>query len=456
MKSKPRKYQAKTQMRTVENMLAPTSPSTDPGFFECVANAHTELKISWKLRDYIRVGNAAATLLALIPDNQNALKLQLKAAIRRGDDTDLVETARAAVAIAAPDVQGAAQQLATKRRWEDAATLLLILPENAVKTEQREALSRRIAAQLAAEGLQAKNEGNEEKAARLWQLGLRLSPEDAKIKRRLRQIVHSAAVKAVEANFDADPNSYIRTWHGVLTLSPDHSTALKRLATAYEKGGHHEASLELWARLVRLTPENPSVVRRVLRLALLTSQELDALVLLARVGASVPDDKIGEATRRAVFYQLRDFLRAHNYLLAAHRFSVLKKSSLDLSKYDDIQERVYRGAIRDYKRLMKEGNVKEATQLAELMLDIDGNNQFALTNLAQYSFKVTNFEQATSYYERLASVDGSNVKAWIGLARSLKKLGDHAGAVAAARKCLSVEPGNQIAEQIVTALATAA
>ncbi|MGX9182409.1 tetratricopeptide repeat protein, partial [Mesorhizobium sp. BHbdii] len=157
------------------------------------------------------------------------------------------------------------------------------------------------------------------------------------------------------------PNSYIRTWHGVLTLSPDHSTALKRLATAYEKGGHHEASLELWARLVRLTPENPSVVRRVLRLALLTSQELDALVLLARVGASVPDDKIGEATRRAVFYQLRDFLRAHNYLLAAHRFSVLKKSSLDLSKYDDIQERVYRGAIRDYKRLMKEGNVKEAT-----------------------------------------------------------------------------------------------
>ncbi|MER8846076.1 tetratricopeptide repeat protein [Mesorhizobium australicum] len=456
MKAKSRKYQPKTQMRTSENMLATANTSPDLGFFESVANAHTELKVSWKQRDYVRVGDAAATLLALIPDNQNALKLQLKAAIRRGDDTDLVATARAAAAIAAPDVQSAAHQLAAKRRWEDAATLLLALPENAEKTEQRETLSRRIAAQLAAAGLQAKNEGDEEKAARLWQLGLSLSPGDAKMKRRLRQLIHAAAVKAIEANFETDANTYIRNWHGVLALSPDHSTALKRLATAYEKGGHNEASLELWARLVRLTPENPSVVRRVLRLALLTNQELEALVLLASVGAAVPDDKIGEATRRAVFLQLREFLRTHNYLLAAHRFSVFKKSSLDLSKYDNIEERVFRGTVREYKRLMKEGSVKEATQLAELVLDIDSNNNFALANLAQYSFKVTNFEQAASYYDRLASVDGSSVKAWIGLARSHKKLGDLPAAVEAARRCLSIEPGNQIAAQIVTAFAPVA
>ncbi|REF89095.1 hypothetical protein DES32_0309 [Methylovirgula ligni] len=354
-----------------------------------------KLKSAWREGDLKAVLKLADSLPT---DLSGVQKLRLKAALKTEDWAVVSDAALHLVSEEPGLVLTAAKTLLRKDKASDAALLLLQLKEH---TPERHEVAEQTATVLLKSGALASQKGDARKAAELWCLGAKLSPENVALKRKLSEALAAAVQRAKSLTTVRGLDAYVDAWETVLSIDPENIAAAKRLVVVAEQKSNASRAFALWARLLNMEPANKAIPLRLTKAAVQAGDEAKALVRLHVAGLDGSDDNAVKVLRRRVIAKIKQDLIDDDPAAAAEKFNALAKAQTSEEDIGRLPASIVVRLTRKLRDARKAGDDTTASYLANLLLQIDESNALALSTAARLSLQSRRFEDAAKLYERL-------------------------------------------------------
>ncbi|WP_448951196.1 hypothetical protein [Labrys neptuniae] len=407
------------------------------------------MRDAWQASNWDGVIAAADELLALSPGHANALKMRLRAAISAGQLDKVAQSAVAAAGAHPATAFMAAKKLLSGQQVEDAANVLIAIRHaDAAEIDGFDEIAARVGSNLGRAASEAERGGDQNGYRRLLRLGTTVAPADAVLRKRAAALRADVVEKAKRADLDQDPAGFIAAWDQVLSVDPRHPTAIKRLATAAERGGVPERALELWARLLEVDPTDQVAAKRLARAAGQAELEHVGLATLYHAGLAAPDvDYVARLVQR-VRRAGKLALRGGEAREAALHLALLAKVGQDDDELQLLRRKVAAILSKELSAHRREKRPAEAAETAHLLLQIDQENVPALTAVAHHLYQTHAFTDSANYYQRVIELKPDSATHWLHLARASHRAGDLSTAASAVARSRELAPDNSASKNL--------